>query len=103
MISAALGGVVGYAYLGGTAVSRFPRRRALQVDRGAGWSPVSETADDHGVVYRVMWSAESWMYLGLCDSHPNLSWQAATEGDALNGIRQQVQQRADLSGPQKAD
>lgn len=80
-------------------MSRSPRGRALRVDRDADWSVVSETADDHGVVYRVLWSADSWMYLGLCDSYPHLSWQATTEDGALNGIRRQVRQRADVSSP----
>lgn len=77
-------------------MSRF-RRYALPISHAADWSAVSETTDDHGMTYKVLWSAESWMYLGLCESYPTLSWQAATESEAFNGIRRQVQQRANLA------
>ncbi len=71
-------------------MSRAPREPARWVTRNAHWSMVSETIDEHGLTYRVLWSAETWMYLGLCDAYPNLSWQAANQVDALDGIRQQV-------------
>lgn len=80
-------------------MSRRPRGRALRVGRDADWSAVSETVDDDGLVYRVLWSADLWMYLGVCDTYPEMSWQAATEEDALTGIRRQVRRRADPSPP----
>lgn len=74
-------------------MSRAPRRPDPKVHRDAHWSQVRETVDEHGVTYRVLWSAESGMYLGVCDSYPRLSWQADNDNDALDGIRRQVQQR----------
>ena len=78
-------------------MSSSPRRRALGIHRDADWSVVSETTDDHGVNFRVLWSADSWLYLGVCDSYPNLSWQAATAEEALAGIPRQARHYVGLS------
>jgi predicted HicB family RNase H-like nuclease len=40
--------------------------------------------------YRVTWSVEDNEYLGLCSEFPSLSWLAASQEDALKGIRQVV-------------
>lgn len=40
--------------------------------------------------YRITWSAEDREYAGLCVEFPSLSWLAATQEDALHGIRQLV-------------
>ncbi|OKH75831.1 hypothetical protein EB72_08430 [Mycobacterium sp. SWH-M1] len=82
-------------------MSRAPRHRAVLASHDGDWSEVRTAADTHGLIYRVLWSAESWMYLGLCDSYPNLSWRAANDADALDGIRAQVQRlktTAELEG-----
>lgn len=72
-------------------MSRAPRRgRPRPTHRDADWSEVNVTSDDHGVTYRVLWSAERWMYLGVCDAHPTLSWQAQTADAALDGICRRV-------------
>ena len=71
-------------------MSRSPRRRHPSATPDAGWATVGVSVDDDGHTYRVLWSAECHMYRGLCDTYPALSWQAATEGDALDGIRSQV-------------
>jgi predicted HicB family RNase H-like nuclease len=44
---------------------------------------------DH-YTYRVTWSAEDEMHVGLCAEFPSLSWLANTPGGALAGIRQVV-------------
>lgn len=75
-------------------MSRAPRRWERAAYRDADWAEFDVVSDDHGVTYRVLWSAEYWMHLGLCDAHPTLSWQAQTADDALDGIRRQVQDRA---------
>jgi predicted HicB family RNase H-like nuclease len=40
--------------------------------------------------YRVTWSEEDAEYLGLCIEFPSLSWLAATQEEALAGIRTMV-------------
>jgi predicted HicB family RNase H-like nuclease len=40
--------------------------------------------------YRVTWSVEDNEYVGRCVEFPSLSWLAADQGSALNGIRQVV-------------
>lgn len=40
--------------------------------------------------YRVTWSVEDNEYVGLCSEFPSLSWLAADQDSALNGIRQVV-------------
>lgn len=75
-------------------MSRAPRQRDPRTRRDGDWSAVRVTVDDQGVTYRVLWSAEYCVYLGLCDSYPRLSWQAENVDDALDGIRRQVQERA---------
>jgi predicted HicB family RNase H-like nuclease len=44
---------------------------------------------DH-YTYRVTWSAEDEMHVGLCAEFPSLSWLADTPEGALAGIRQVV-------------
>jgi len=46
--------------------------------------------NDH-YAYRVSWSEEDQEYVGLCTEFPSLSWLAATQEDALQGIRQVVE------------
>lgn len=36
--------------------------------------------------YRVAWSEEDGEFVGLCAELPGLSWLAATQADAVNGI-----------------
>ena len=40
--------------------------------------------------YRVTWSTEDKEYVGLCAEFPSLSWLAATQEEALRGIREVV-------------
>lgn len=40
--------------------------------------------------YRVLWSAEDAEFIGLCAELPSLSWLAATQEEALAGIRDLV-------------
>jgi predicted HicB family RNase H-like nuclease len=40
--------------------------------------------------YRVTWSEEDKEYVGLCAEFPSLSWLAASQEDAFNGIRNLV-------------
>ncbi len=40
--------------------------------------------------YRVTWSAEDAEFVGTCLEFPSLSWLAATQDDALHGIRDVV-------------
>lgn len=40
--------------------------------------------------YRVTWSEEDREYVGLCVEFPGLSWLAASQTEALEGIRQVV-------------
>ena len=75
-------------------MSRAPRWRGPETDRDARWSAVSVTVDDDGLTYRVLRSDEHNAYRGLCDTYPNLSWQADNANDALNGIRRLVHERA---------
>lgn len=44
---------------------------------------------DH-YTYRVTWSAEDDMHVGLCAEFPSLSWLADTPEAALSGIRRVV-------------
>ena len=44
---------------------------------------------DH-YTYRVTWSAEDELHVGLCAEFPSLSWLADTPDGALAGIRQVV-------------
>jgi predicted HicB family RNase H-like nuclease len=44
---------------------------------------------DH-YTYRVTWSSEDNEYVGLCAEFPSLSWLAATQVEALHGIRDLV-------------
>ena len=44
---------------------------------------------DH-YTYRVTWSAEDDMHIGLCAEFPSLSWLADTPEAALSGIRRVV-------------
>ena len=46
---------------------------------------------DH-YTYRVTWSTEDQMYVGLCTEFPSLSWLAASPGKALASIRKLVVQ-----------
>ncbi|NQV50183.1 MAG: toxin-antitoxin system HicB family antitoxin [Candidatus Marinimicrobia bacterium] len=41
---------------------------------------------DH-YTYRITWSEEDEEFVGLCVEFPSLSWLAATQDDALKGIR----------------
>jgi len=41
--------------------------------------------------YRVTWSEDDNEYVGLCAEFPSLSWLAKTQGVALKGIRQLVE------------
>lgn len=40
--------------------------------------------------YRVLWSAEDQEFVALCTEFPSLSWLAATQELALEGIRERV-------------
>lgn len=40
--------------------------------------------------YRVTWSEEDQEYVGLCAEFPSLSWLAASQEEALKGIREVV-------------
>jgi predicted HicB family RNase H-like nuclease len=40
--------------------------------------------------YRVTWSEEDGEYIGLCAEFPSLSWLAATQEEALTGIKNMV-------------
>ena len=40
--------------------------------------------------YRVTWSAEDSEFVGTCLEFPSLSWLAATQDEALHGIRDVV-------------
>ncbi len=40
--------------------------------------------------YRVTWSIDDNEYVGLCAEFPNLSWLAATQEEALRGIKEVV-------------
>lgn len=40
--------------------------------------------------YRVTWSEEDQEHVGLCAEFPSLSWLAATQDEALQGIRAAV-------------
>jgi len=42
--------------------------------------------------YRVTWSDEDEEYVGLCAEFPSLSWLAESPEEALQGIRDVVQQ-----------
>lgn len=42
---------------------------------------------DDKYTYRVTWSEEDAEYVGLCVEFPSLSWLAATQEEALSGIR----------------
>jgi predicted HicB family RNase H-like nuclease len=42
--------------------------------------------EDH-YTYRVTWSQEDGEYVGQCVEFPSLSWLAATQEEALTGIR----------------
>lgn len=53
--------------------------------------------DDH-YSYRVYWSKEDDMHVGLCSEFPSLSWLADSPEEALAGIRQLV---ADVIGDMK--
>lgn len=44
---------------------------------------------DH-YTYRLTWSPEDGEHVGLCAELPSLSWLAATQEEALAGIRQLV-------------
>jgi len=44
---------------------------------------------DH-YTYRVTWSTEDDMHVGLCAEFPSLSWLADTPEEALGGVRQIV-------------
>jgi len=44
---------------------------------------------DH-YTYRVTWSTEDDMHVGLCAEFPSLSWLADTPEEALGGVRQVV-------------
>ncbi len=41
---------------------------------------------DH-YTYRITWSEDDMEFVGLCVEFPSLSWLAATQNDALKGIR----------------
>ena len=45
-----------------------------------------------GPGYRVVWSEADKEFVGLCDAFPSLSWLAATEREALDGIKRLVEQ-----------
>jgi predicted RNase H-like HicB family nuclease len=40
--------------------------------------------------FRVVWSREDAEYVGLCREFPSLSWLAASEAEALQGIERLV-------------
>ena len=44
---------------------------------------------DH-YTYRVTWSTDDDMHVGLCAEFPSLSWLADTPEEALSGVRQVV-------------
>lgn len=46
--------------------------------------------DPEKYTYRVLWSEEDEEYVGLCAEFPSLSWLAAAQGEALNGITRVV-------------
>jgi predicted RNase H-like HicB family nuclease len=39
------------------------------------------------VTFRVDWSDDDQEFVGTCDEYPSLSWLAATEAEALDGIK----------------
>ena len=45
--------------------------------------------------YRVLWSAEDREFVGTCLEFPSLSWLAATQEEALKGIRDLVREVID--------
>lgn len=45
--------------------------------------------NDH-YIYRVVWSEDDQEYVGLCTEFPSLSWLAATQDAAWQGIRRLV-------------
>lgn len=45
-----------------------------------------------GCTYRVEWSPEDNEFVGLVAEFPSLSWLAPTEGEALRGIADLVEQ-----------
>lgn len=42
--------------------------------------------------FRTIWSDQDGEYVGLCDRFPSLSWLAKTREEALQGIRDLVQE-----------
>ena len=50
----------------------------------------SAALKDDRYTYRVTWSSEDNEYVGLCAEFPSLSWLAATQVEALQGIRSLV-------------
>ena len=46
--------------------------------------------DAEKYTYRVIWSEDDDEFVGLCAEFPSLSWLAATQGEALNGITRVV-------------
>jgi|APFre7841882590_1041340.scaffolds.fasta_scaffold32391_1 predicted HicB family RNase H-like nuclease len=56
------------------------------VTKGTGRKMVKEDL----YTYRVTWSTEDKEYVGLCAEFPSLSWLAATQEEALRGIREVV-------------
>ncbi len=49
-----------------------------------------ETLDETRYTYRVAWSGEDGEFVGTCVEFPSLSWLAATQEDALRGVRDLV-------------
>lgn len=45
--------------------------------------------------YRVLWSAEDQEFVGTCAEFPSLSWLAATQEEALVGVRDLVAEIVD--------
>ncbi|MEQ8404230.1 MAG: toxin-antitoxin system HicB family antitoxin [Oceanicaulis sp.] len=42
--------------------------------------------DPKKYAYRVVWSQEDGEFVGLCAEFPSLSWLAATQAEALEGV-----------------
>ncbi len=42
--------------------------------------------------YRIMWSDEDEVFIGLCTEFPSLSWLASTSGKTLKGIQSVVKE-----------
>ena len=51
---------------------------------------IEAVAGNDRYTYRITWSDDDKEYVGLCAEFPSLSWLAATQEEALQGIRNVV-------------